>query len=380
MTYHEILNTLIFNRKVILKITCFSTLFLFLILVFVYPITYSSVVKILPPETNRNNSLSSLVNNTDFLNLLSISSSGGNSQLFAEILQSRTAAEYVTNKCNLMNYFGVKDTQVAAAKLVKLLEVEVNKEGILSLSVDISTPFFSRFSSINDSLKILSSKVSNAFVDALDKINQEKLNSRAKRSREYVGRQLILTKENLDSAEVALKRFQEKNKAISLPEQLTAAIQTAAKIKSDIIFTEIQIGTLGANLIDNSTTLEGLNRKLLELKRQYQQIEGGEKLNSDYMPSFNNVPELNLELARLYREVKIQNEVYLLLQKQFYSEKIQENKDIPTIEVLDKAIPPLKAKSPRLVYHTFLGAVLILLLACSIVLYSENKKKMSVKR
>ena len=183
-----------------------------------------------------------------------------------------------------MNYFGVKDTQVAAAKLVKLLEVEVNKEGILSLSVDISTPFFSRFSSINDSLKILSSKVSNAFVDALDKINQEKLNSRAKRSREYVGRQLILTKENLDSAEVALKRFQEKNKAISLPEQLTAAIQTAAKIKSDIIFTEIQIGTLGANLIDNSSTLEGLNRKLLELKRQYQQIEGGEKLNSDYMP------------------------------------------------------------------------------------------------
>jgi tyrosine-protein kinase Etk/Wzc len=380
LTYHEILNTLIFNRKIILKITCFSTLFLFLILVFVYPITYSSVVKILPPETNRNNSLSSLVNNTDFLNLLSISSSGGNSQLFAEILQSRTAAEYVINKCNLMNYFGVKDTQVAAAKLVKLLEVEVNKEGILSLSVDISTPFFSRFSSINDSLKILSSKVSNAFVDALDKINQEKLNSRAKRSREYVGRQLILTKENLDSAEVALKRFQEKNKAISLPEQLTAAIQTAAKIKSDIIFTEIQIGTLGANLIDNSTTLEGLNRKLLELKRQYQQIEGGEKLNSDYMPSFNNVPELNLELARLYREVKIQNEVYLLLQKQFYSEKIQENKDVPTIEVLDKAIPPLKAKSPRLVYHTFLGAVLILLLACSIVLYSENKKKMSVKK
>jgi tyrosine-protein kinase Etk/Wzc len=380
LTYHEILNTLIFNRKIILKITFFSTLFLFLILVFVYPITYSSVVKILPPETNRNNSLNSLVNNTDFLSLLSISSSGGNSQLFAEILQSRTAAEYVIEKCNLMNYFGVKDTQLAAAKLMKQLEVEVNKEGILSLSVDISTPFLSRFSSINDSIRILSPKVSNAFVDALDKINQEKLNSRAKRSREYVGRQLILTKNNLDSAEVALKRFQEKNKAISLPEQLTAAIQTAAKIKSDIIFTEIQIGTLGANLIDNSTTLEGLNRKLQELKRQYQQIEGGEKLNSDYMPSFNNVPELNLELARLYREVKIQNEVYLLLQKQFYSEKIQENKDVPTIEVLDKAIPPLKAKSPRLVYHTFLGAVLIFLFACSIVLYSENKKKVSVKK
>jgi tyrosine-protein kinase Etk/Wzc len=379
LTYHEILNTIIFNRKIILKITFFSTVFLLLILIFIYPITYSSVVKILPPENNRNNSLGSLINNTDFLNLLSPGSSGGNSQLFAEILKSRSAAEYVVCKCNLMKYFSVKDTQLAAAKLSRLLEVEVNKEGILSLSADISTPFFGRFSIINDSARILSSRISNAFVEALDKINQEKLNSRAKRSREYVGTQLILTKINLDSAEIALKRFQEKNKAISLPEQLSAAIQTAAKIKSDIIFTEIQIGTLGANLINNSSTLEGLNRKLLELKKQYRQIEGGEKLNSDYMPSFNDVPELNLELARLFREVKIQNEVYLLLQKQFYSDKIQENKDVPTIEVLDKAIPPLKAKSPRLVYHTFLGAVLIFLLACSIVLISENKKKISGK-
>ena len=380
MTYHEILNTLIFNRKIIFKITFFSTAFLFLILIFIYPITYSSVVKILPPENNRDNAIGSLINNSDFLSLLSTGSSGGNSQLFAEILKSRSAAEYVITKCNLMNYFGVKDTQLAAGKLNRLLEVEVKKEGILSLSADISTPFFGRFSSGNDSARFLSSRVSNAFVEALDKINQEKLNSRAKHSREYVGRQLILTKANLDSAEIALKRFQVKNKAISLPEQLTAAIQTAAKIKSDIIFTEIQIGTLGANLVENSTTLEGLNRKLLELNKQYRQIEGGEKLNSDYMPSFNDVPELNLELARLIREVKIQNEVYLLLQKQFYSEKIQENKDVPTIAVLDKAIPPLKAKSPRLVYHTFLGALLIFLCACSIVLISENRKKLSRKK
>jgi uncharacterized protein involved in exopolysaccharide biosynthesis len=305
---------------------------------------------------------------------------GGNSQLFAEILKSRTAAEYVISKCNLMSYFGIKDTQLAASKLTNLLDVEVNKEGILSLSADVSTPLFSRYRSVNDSIKFLSAKISNTFVEALDKINQEKLNSRAKRSREYVEKQLILTKANLDSAEIKLKDFQEKNKAISLSEQLTVAIQTAAKIKSEIIFTEIQIGTLSTNLVENSRALEGLNRKLEELKKQYSQIEAGEKLTSDYMPAFNNIPEMSLELARLYREVRIQNEVYLLLQKQFYSEKIQENKDVPTIEVLDKAIPPNKAKSPRLVFHTILGFIIIFLFTSSIILFSENKRRSVIKK
>jgi tyrosine-protein kinase Etk/Wzc len=380
LSYREILNTIILYRKILLKITAISTCLLFLILFFIYPITYSSTVKVLPPDVSKNAALGSMINNNEFISLINPGLSGSTSQLFAEILKSRSSAEYVIKKCGMMNYFSVKDTQLAAEKLSKLLNVEVSKEGIISLSVDISTPLFCRFSSVNDSIRNLSSRVSNTYIEALDKINQEKLNSHARRSKEYVEKQIRITKSNLDAAEDSLKSFQEKNKTISLPEQLTAAIQAAARIKSDIIFTEIQIGTLSTNLMENNNTLGGLTRKLEELKKQYAQIEAGEKFGSDYIPSFKNVPRMSLELAKLYREVSIQNEVYLLLQKQFYSEKIQENKDIPTVEVLDKAIPPLKAKSPRLVYHTILSSMFVFLLMCCIILYQENKKKSGVKK
>ena len=50
MTYHEILNIIIFNRNKIFKFTLLTTLFLFLILLFIYPRTYSSTATILPPE------------------------------------------------------------------------------------------------------------------------------------------------------------------------------------------------------------------------------------------------------------------------------------------------------------------------------------------
>ena len=47
--------------------------------------------------------------------------------------------------------------------------------------------------------------------------------------------------------------------------------------------------------------------------------------SQDYLVSFKEVPQLGRELASLLREIKIQNEVYLLLQQQYYKEKIQEH-------------------------------------------------------
>ncbi len=353
--------------------------FLFLVLLFIYPVTYSSEVKILPPEENKMSGISNLVGNTDFLSLLGSGASGGNSQLFAEILKSRTAAEYVVEDCNLMNFFKAENKQIAVEKTKKVIDVEVNKEGIIILTAEATTPLFARFSPVNDSTKLLSARIANSYVEALDKINREKLNSKARRSREYIERQLVQTKIIMDSAEVSLKRFQEKNKAISLPEQLEASLQTAAKLKSEIILAEIQRGTLAYNAADDGRLIEGIDRKLVELRKQYSNIEGGDKLSTDYMPAFKEIPALSLELARLYREVKIQNEVYLLLQKQFFTEKIQENKDIPTVEVLDKAIPPLKAKAPRLIFHTFVGGMIAFLLTSIVLLYLEKKNKLIKK-
>ncbi len=100
--------------------------------------------------------------------------------------------------------------------------------------------------------------------------------------------------------------------------------------------------------------------------------------NQDFLLAFRDVPELGRELASLLRDVKIQNEVYLILQQQYYKEKIQENKDIPTIEVLDEAIPPKNPVGPNVLYSSFLGALFILLLTSAVILMSE-KKSLKIK-
>ena len=221
-----------------------------------------------------------------------------------------------------------------------------------------------------DSIKQFAANLSNSYIEALDKINREKISYKAKRAREYIERQLEITHTKLDSAEYNLMRFKEENKTISLPEQLQAAIDNAAELKAEIIKTQIEIGLLEPNLRNDNQTLISLRKKLSELKKEYGKFEIG---TEDYVIAFNNVPKISMQFANLLREVKIQNEIYILLQQQYYQEKIQENKDLPTIEVLDTAIPPLKASAPRLFYSTILVGIFTFLLISLYFILRDKK-------
>lgn len=371
MTYHEILNIILYNLRKILKVTLLSSFILLLILLLIYPYTYKSPATVLPPENeNQSGSLSSLLSGQDFSSLLTGGLSSANSQLYVEILKSRSAAEYVVRKHNLVDYYNKETVYEAADELTENLNVEINKEGIIKLSVDVSTSIIPLVFDDKDTVKEFSAKLTNSYVEALDSINRKKLSSKAKKAREYIEAELVKTSALLDSVESALMNFQERNKTVALPEQLSAAIDAAAKLKSEIMQTEIEIGLLKSNLREDSKELIAIKKKLEQLKQQYNQMELG---NQDYLLAFREVPELGKELTTLLREVKIQNEVYTMLQQQYYKEKIQENKDLPTIEVLDEAIPPLKAASPRVIFSTITGGVFVFLLMSFVIILSERK-------
>ena len=348
------INIILFNRKTIFILSVIITFLIFIYLLLISPRTYNAPVTILPPTEQSNiGGLGSLINDGVFSNLLTGNMAQGNSQLYIEILKSRTAAEYIVNKYNLIEFYDVDNEYKASNKLRDDLITELSKEGIITLSVNVSTGLFPLFTS-SDSIYQFSADLSNSYVEALDKINREKISYKAKRAREYIEKQLLATKEMLETAEYVLMQFRKKNKTISLPEQLQVAIESSAKIRAEIIKTEIEIGLLEPNLQEDNQLLISLKKKLSELNQEYKKFETG---TEDYLIAFNDVPKLSMEFANIIREVKIQNEVYLLLQQQYYKEKIQENRDLPTIEILDKAIKPLKKTAPKTVYSTVLTLI-----------------------
>ena len=335
-------------------------------------------VTILPPaEQDQMGGLRGIVSGGgDVSSLLVGGLTQSSSQIHIEILKSRTAAEHVVRKYNLKEYYNAKSIYDACSKLQKDLDVELSKKKIISLSVKVSTGFLPLFFADIDSTKKFAANLSNSYVEALDNINTEKLSYKAKRTREYIEEQLVITASLLSTAEENLMEFNQENKTISLPEQLKSAIESSAELKAELIQTEIEIGLLEPNLRDDSPILVALRKKLSELKKEYDKFEIG---TEDYLIAFEDVPELSKEFADLLREVKIQNEIYLLLQQQYYKEKIQENKDLPTIEVLDEAIPPLKASGPRTIFSTVLGGIFTFLLV-SLYFILKDRKLLPFKR
>lgn len=361
MSWHEILNVILFNIKTILKFTFLSTFLLFLILFFIYPRTYNSDISIMPPEAQEGfGGIGSLLGAGDFSNLLTGGMSSATSQLYVEILKSRSAALYVVDKLNLTKFYDAEDRLEAAEKLLDRLNTDISKEGIVKLNVDVKSSLVPMLFSDEEALKNLSANISNTYIEALDSINKEKLSSKARSARLYIEEQIKETRELLNSAEVALMKFQSKNKTIAITDQIKAAIEGSAELKTEIIKTEIELGLIKSDAGESSRLYNSLNQKLQELKSQYSKFESG---SSDYLLAFKDVPVLGKELAGLLREVRIQNEVYVLLQQQYYKERIQENKDIPTIQVLDAAIPPKKKSEPKTVFATIVSGFFIFMIS-----------------
>jgi len=71
-----------------------------------------------------------------------------------------------------------------------------------------------------------------------------------------------------------------------------------------------------------------------------------------------------------------------MLQQMYYKEKIQEKRDIPSIDVLDEPMIPEKASSPRMIFSsviggifTFIGLSAFYLYQYSSILKAKNSKQ-----
>ena len=82
----------------------------------------------------------------------------------------------------------------------------------------------------------------------------------------------------------------------------------------------------------------------------------------EFSVSFNSLPSLGLENARLIREVKLQSTIQEILIPQYEQAKLEETKNIPTLQLIDKpkvAINKAKPKRALIVIGSTLMSILV---------------------
>lgn len=341
-----------------------------LVYVLIMPQKFTSTVTLLPPQKESNAmGLGSLLQGASSLPMFDIGSSlgfgGRPSDIFGEILKSQSVAESLIVAHKLDAYFGVpsgKSHRHAIEPLREASDIEINKNGLIRVSVTLGTGFFPSSSEI-DSIKALAADVANDYVLWLDRINRDKLISSARNSRQFIEQELQRTQDELDSAYAKLVSFQRANKSVFLDKQMEAALSGATDIREKLMQARVELGVRKRDFAEHSRVIAQLQSQIDELSRQYQSMSSGAG-GEDYAVPFQRVPEVARDMAGLMRDVKILEQVILYLSQQYYEDRVQEARDTPTVQVLDAAVPAIQRTSPKraawmlmTVFLAFVGSV-----------------------
>ncbi len=95
------------------------------------------------------------------------------------------------------------------------------------------------------------------------------------------------------------------------------------------------------------------------------------------MPSLRTLPTLNYRYADLYRQAKIQETVYEFLTQQYEVARLQEVKELPTVRVMDRAVPPERKSGPSRILVVGLSVLGALLLASFLIIEKNRWAQLS---
>ena len=291
---------------------------------------------------------------------VSIPSLTPNRDLLVSILKSRTLAAAVVEKFRLQAYYRSKYLEDAIKDLRSATQV-------------IASPISATISVIvADTDPGLAAAIANFYVDELDRVIAQFGTGEAGRQRAFIAEQLARGKKDLDRAEVALRRFQERNRAIVLEAQTGRAIEAAARLKGEIMAAEVQLQVMRTFATEANPELMSLRRRIDEMKRQLAEVQYGDGIfrsggrpqagreQRDFTVPFTKLPELGLELVRLTREVKVQETVVNILTQQLEQARIAEAKDLPVVQILDRAVQAERHSRPSLRSNLMLAGIVSL--------------------
>ena len=362
------LQLLLDHRRLLYKVALWA-LVLSSVVAFLIPNEYESIVRIMPPESSGsagsmlaalgkvNPELMSLAGN-----LLGLKS--GSSALFMGLFRTRSVQDRVIDRLNLQSVYWKRYKQDARKKLDSRTDITVDrKSDIITLTVSDTNPQRAQ-------------EIAQDYVEELNRLLAEVSTSSARRERIFIEQRLVSVKSDLEDAEKQFSAFASKNTALDIKEQTKAMVESSAALQGQLIATESELQSLEQIYTNNNVRVRALQARVDELKNQLQKLQGTDaSLISDgaqgdeMYPSIRKLPLLGVQWADLYRRTKIQETVYELLNQQYELARIEEAKEIPTINVIDPAnFPEKKSFPPRLLLIIGMSLVSLCCAVASIVL------------
>lgn len=319
------------------------------IIAFVLPPWYQAKAELLPPsEEETGIGMASLLRGIAVPGVR-IPTQVSPADVFMIVLQSRRVNEQMVNRFDLKKLYRKKHMIDAIKELGRHVRLKLTQAGSIQIAVE-------------DRDRQRAAAMANAYVEFLDKFNRQVRMTKGRRTRLFIEGRLAETKQELAAAEQRLADYQARHKTVALAPGMSSAIEDAARLYVRRSALQVRLGVV-RSYSEGSEEEVQVRQELDQLDRQMRAL-----------------PETGLELERLMRDVKVLEQVFVLLTAQYEEARIAEARDVVTVELLDVATPPEKKSRPLRMPMIAAAFLLSLALGTGLAMRGEEEGARPVMR
>jgi len=172
----------------------------------------------------------------------------------------------------------------------------------------------------------------------------------------YIENSYIAAQQRLAQLEDSLRVFQISSKLIEFDTQTKISFETIGKMETQKQEYKLQIDYLKNYGTRDNVLLQELNLKYDIIQKNIDKLimEG-----ENYLLSLDKLPDKGLAYFRLYRDIRIQQQIVEILLPMLEKARMEEQKKTANLQLLDAPyIPQYKAKPKRLKYMIILTFML----------------------
>jgi len=320
------------------------------------PNIYLATAQILPPQQNQSTAAAMLNQLGGFAGAAGGALGLKNpSDLYVGLLSSRTVADNLIQRLDLKKHYDQQTFDKTRRSLEKNTSIKAGKNGIISIGIEDKDPRFA-------------AALANAYVEELDKLLGTLAITEASHRRIFFERQLKKSNDALAQAEAELKKAFDVKGIISVDTQGRAIVETVAHLRAQIAAKEIQLASMKAFVTPDNQEYKRGARELASMRNELLKLENGtggdgNDGGSDTQPGLENI--------KLLRDVKYHQMLYEMLARQYEAARLDESKDVPILQVLDKAVEPEQKISPARTRIVLIAAIVGLLTAVLWTFWSD---------
>jgi uncharacterized protein involved in exopolysaccharide biosynthesis len=335
---------------------------------FVLPLWYRSTAVIMPPQDSSSFSgLGMLLSRVPDLpgGISRIASGMGamsqSQYLFVVILNSQTVSDSLINKFDLQKVYDKEYRFLARKELGNHTWIDFPPEGHVVITVEAKED------------PQLAQDLALEYYIQLNNILTDRMINTASTKRKFLSERISETKIRLTIIEDSLASFQQERNLVvpvdepgGVGELLTLPVkgnlEMLALIEAEREAKSIELRVKQSFYRPNHPDIMMLKKQIKELDRTITKIEGP-------------MPQISLDFARIYRTLKVQEELLLLLTAQYEEARINEADNTPTAVLLDTPSLPEYKYRPKRALNTLIATLGALLLVCVVIVLTEHYRE-----